>query len=294
MKVRFVPREEIDKVKWNSCVHYALNGNLFGYMWYLDAAARSWDALVEGDYESVMPLPWQQHWWRGKVLRQPDLIRQTDIYSIHVLSSPRVGAFWEALTLHYQRGQLITDTQCTAPAPNGGIKPAGRNFLLPLLDGYEVMAERLSPGLLDQLKQAREAQLEPNNNLKPERIAALYRQQDGRGAAAAERFHALQRIMYQALHRGWGFPAGVQAADGTLLAADFLGLSHDRLISLAPARLAGHPQADAAQAYLYYHVLRQHAGRPVLLDFNVRQEGDARRARDFGATILSDQWAVSL
>ncbi len=57
MDVRFVPREEIDKVKWNSCVHYANNGNIFGYVWYLDQVAREWDALIEGDYYTYIGLP---------------------------------------------------------------------------------------------------------------------------------------------------------------------------------------------------------------------------------------------
>jgi hypothetical protein len=48
MAVRWVKREDIDKVKWNSCVHYAYNGNIFGYVWYLDFIGKSWndDILV--------------------------------------------------------------------------------------------------------------------------------------------------------------------------------------------------------------------------------------------------------
>ena len=56
MEIRFVKKEDIDKIKWNSCVHYAINGNIFGYMWFLDSVSKEWDALVEGDYESVLPL----------------------------------------------------------------------------------------------------------------------------------------------------------------------------------------------------------------------------------------------
>lgn len=288
MNVRFVPREEIDKVKWNSCVHYAINGNIFGYIWYLDAMARQWDALVEGDYESVMPLCWQSHWWHGRVLRQPELIRQTDIYSIHVLSSGRVEAFWQALRERYKHINLCTDHASAPPPKFGKRQDALRNYQLSMLEPYELLAEKFSPSLMAQLSGIETAGFVPNNNLKPERVAAFYQQQDGRGSAARERFHGLQRIMYQALHRGWGFPTSIQNQAGELLAADFIGISHERLISLAPARLMHHPQSAQAQASLYYYLLKQHAGRPLLFDFNVRKEADAVRARDFGASAMSD------
>lgn len=58
MEIKFVFREEIDKVKWNSCVYYVINGNIFGYMWYLDYIVKDWDVLVEGDYELVFFLVW--------------------------------------------------------------------------------------------------------------------------------------------------------------------------------------------------------------------------------------------
>ncbi len=68
MNIRFVPQEDIDKTKWNSCVHYAINGNIFGYMWYLNNVAKKWDALVEEDYESVFPLIWRYKYLNIKVI----------------------------------------------------------------------------------------------------------------------------------------------------------------------------------------------------------------------------------
>ena len=50
MDIRLVPQEEIDKTKWNSCVHYAANGKIFGYKWYLDNVAIDWVGLVVLDY----------------------------------------------------------------------------------------------------------------------------------------------------------------------------------------------------------------------------------------------------
>ena len=57
MEVRFVEHKDIDRPRWDGCVHYANNSLVYAYSWYLDnVSGEEWDALVEGDYESVMPL----------------------------------------------------------------------------------------------------------------------------------------------------------------------------------------------------------------------------------------------
>jgi len=56
---RIVPFAEIEKNKWNGTIHYAINGNIFGYYWFLKAVIGEWDAIVEEDYQSVMPIPIQ-------------------------------------------------------------------------------------------------------------------------------------------------------------------------------------------------------------------------------------------
>ena len=79
MNIQYLKSADIDKVKWNSCVHYANNGNIFGYMWFLDFVAKDWDALVEGDYESVFPLVWREGLFGRKELYQPSLMREMGI-----------------------------------------------------------------------------------------------------------------------------------------------------------------------------------------------------------------------
>ena len=93
MEIRFIEGKDIDKVKWNSCIHYATNGNIFAYKWFLDYVAKDWHALVEGDYESVFPLVWKKGLLGKDELYQPSLMRELGIYSINVLSRARVQRF---------------------------------------------------------------------------------------------------------------------------------------------------------------------------------------------------------
>lgn len=89
MKLEFVPFEKIDKNKWNGTVHYALNGNVYGYFWYLRSVVKEWDALIEGDYQSVMPIP-RNNWSDFEL----DLISSAGPYTVNALTESRIREFY--------------------------------------------------------------------------------------------------------------------------------------------------------------------------------------------------------
>jgi hypothetical protein len=278
MSIRLIPREEIDKTKWNSCVHYATNGNVFGYMWFLDAMARQWDGLVEGDYESVMPLTHKNLYWGKEGLVQPPLLREMAIYSVNPPATKRNNAFWAALPDKYKKVDLRLDS-FSQPHREGWDNQEVKNYFLPLSAPYEAIRERYTPELIEQLEVGKEADLFPVSSIKPERIAELFRKT--RGSLTEPEFHGLQRIMYNVLHRGWGFASGIMNREQEVLAAEFFIFSHGRIMSLAPVETSA-GQDVHAKAYLYDLMIRQQAGKPQSLDFNTASN-EASFAHQFGA-----------
>lgn len=278
MEIRWLARQEIDKVKWNSCIHYANNGNVFGYLWYLDHVAKEWDALVEGDYESVFPLVWRKHWLRGKELYQPAWMRELGLYSIHVLSTARQKAFLEAIPPEYGQVDIALNEQNLSPAVEPFRLETRSNFQLLLDRPYEEIAEGFSRDLFLTLERAERSGLRSTSGLSPERIAEFYRR-NGQGKQRESRSHALLRIMYNALHRGWGFSTGVTDENGELLAVDFFLYSHSKAVSLTPVCSARGLDLGAPE-HLCHAIVRSHAGRPLILDFNT---ADGRVPRAFGA-----------
>ncbi|MCB0638250.1 MAG: hypothetical protein KDC54_16590, partial [Lewinella sp.] len=282
MDIKLLPREEIDKTKWNSCVHYATNGSIFGYLWYLDATARHWDGLVQGDYEAVMPLPYVRSGWRGEALRQPALIRNLGVYSIHSPAQERINAFWAAIPAQYRRIQLSMDA-FSAPVEGDWKVEEVHNYYLPLLGKYEALRQRYSPSRLAELDKAADTDFFSTTSIKPEQLAEQYRA--AYASVSHDEFHGLQRIMYNVLHRGWGFATSVIDRDQNLLAADFFIYSHGRVMSLAPVQTpAG--AAVGALAHLYDAVIRNHAGKPQALDFNTHRLSPTF-AKGFGAVAYT-------
>jgi len=268
MDIKLIKQDEIDKVKWNSCIHYASQGNIFGYMWYLNNTAKEWDALVEGDYESVLPLIHRSTRFKGAQLYQPVLIRSCGIYSIHVLSQKRVRSFLEAIPPEYKTVDLPLNEGLSVPDQKRFKEFTEHNYLMLLEPSYDELAENYSSTALRGLEKAQQANLIPVSNLKPEAIADFYKAQHPDRSYHREVYFASMRIMYNALHRGWGFGTGVGDSDGNLAAVTFVMYSHGRGMRLLSAT-SKWGRENGADYFMTDMLFRSHAGRPMIFDFNV-------------------------
>ncbi len=276
MAIRFLRRDEIEKPRWDGCVHYAANGNVFGYTWYLDHVAKDWHALVEDDYQSVFPLVWRTHFLGFRELFQPPLIRELGVYSVNVISKARLRQFLAAIPDEYRRFDLVLNERNRPDADANWRLEEKVNYQLMLNEPYEVLAGRYSEPLRQRLQNAEDAGLRPAPTMKPEALAAFY-ERYSKDPGKARNVHTLQRIMYNVLHRGWGFASGAADQKGNLLAVNFYIFSHGKMMSLMPV---ASPEGKAAGALEFTTdlLLRTQANRPLLFDFNTSPLGP-----EFGA-----------
>ncbi|MEL6720646.1 MAG: hypothetical protein AAFP82_18220, partial [Bacteroidota bacterium] len=233
MDIRLVKQEELDRLKWDSCIHYASNGSVVGYKWFLNNVTKDWDALVEGDYESVFPLTWSKDALGRNVLRQPILIRKLGVFSVHILSPKRIAAFLDAIPSDYQSIQIALNERNTFETQKDFQWNSHSNYQLLLTDGYDAISEKYDESLKRILIEQQDF-LIPISNIKPERLADFYRQHTKDKKQREEKFHAVQRIMYNAMHRGIGFTTGITDLQGNLLAANFFIYSHGKALSFLP------------------------------------------------------------
>lgn len=269
MDIKYIKHEDIDKTKWNSCVHFATNGNVFGYKWFLDNTTQEWDGLVEGDYESVMPLPFKYNWLKSKQLYQPSVLRELGVYSINALSPKRIEAFFDKIPADYKSMQMRLNEQMKFPENQGFRVKKLENYQLFLAQPYEELADKFDRELLLKLEEAEKIRLLPSNQLKPEKIAEFYKTYAPKTKETEENFHALQRIMWNAMHRGWGSAAGVLGENKELCAVNFFIYSHGKVLSFCAAE-SPYGKAKGALDFSFNMMLRSHAGRPSILDFNGR------------------------
>lgn len=101
MKLVLIPYNEIDKSKWDNCIRDSKNSLIYAYSFYLDAMANEqWDAIVSGDYELVMPLPWRKK-YSIKYLYQPAFIQQLGIFSSKEILPKQVNLFVQEMQKYF-------------------------------------------------------------------------------------------------------------------------------------------------------------------------------------------------
>ena len=77
--IRYIQHKDIDKKKWDTCIENAVNSLIYAYSWYLDIVSPNWDALIENDYEAVMPLTWRKK-FGIKYLFKPLFTQQLGVF----------------------------------------------------------------------------------------------------------------------------------------------------------------------------------------------------------------------
>jgi len=89
VSIKYVPYQELNFSKWDRCIDTAYNREIYAYSWFLDSVTNHWDALVENDYDKVMPLPVSS--FMGKsFIYQPLMAPELGIFSPILFTKTRL------------------------------------------------------------------------------------------------------------------------------------------------------------------------------------------------------------
>jgi hypothetical protein len=194
MKLEFVPFEKIDKNKWNGTVHYAPNGNVYGYYWYLRSVVKEWDAIIEGDYQSVMPIPRAN--WSGFEL---DLIPSAGPYTVNALTENRVSEFytkWSEAASKYSYPFNEKLTTHLAKIDNHALKSAALSSIN-LFDSYDVLVNNYTLDTKSEIDHLNYDDFSFSAIEKPEVFLAKEK-------LSHQEKNILFRLFYNAIQRGTG------------------------------------------------------------------------------------------
>ena len=259
MNIRIVKREDIDKVKWNSCVHYAEKGNPFGYLWFLDNISKDWFGIVEDDYLSVMPVFIKLDFWKRKVFATPDLLPFFQLYTVNVLSERRIAAFLK-LAMEQSRGLRLHNVIVGLQSPDKlGLKQTKKTRkLLKLGQSYTNILSRFSKEMQD---------LEHDISLDKYSLSSIKIEDLADFMAKINRLNekdkfTLMRLFYNAQQRQLGQVFALKDENDNILAADFVFFSHGRMIPFLPSSTKQGLKL-AAEKIIYIRLLKRFAEQPL-------------------------------
>jgi hypothetical protein len=96
MKIQYVRNQEINRLRYDNALKRSFNANIFAYSWYLDQVCDDWDLLVEGDYETVCPIPLTKKMGIIRV-KQPKLAPFLGVFSSKHLPAEKVSAILKSI-----------------------------------------------------------------------------------------------------------------------------------------------------------------------------------------------------
>jgi hypothetical protein len=138
-EVQHLTRSQIDTEAWDNCISKSPNGLIYGRAYFLDALADHWDALVLGDYEVVMPLPWRKKWGIRYVYQVP-FLQRLGLYGQQVDAVTKDQFYQKASSIfkfiNYKTDSLANNdvkafVDCT-------------NFIIPLHSPYSLLQGKFS------------------------------------------------------------------------------------------------------------------------------------------------------
>jgi len=281
--IQYLRHNQINKTKWDDSIKQSFNGNIYAYSWYLDLAHEDWDALVEDDYQRVMPLTLKTKYGITYYF-QPFFTQQFGVFSTSILNPDIIDAFIKKIPKHVKIIDVNFNSFNKLVGTNY-ISISNTNYLLDLIGEYPKLASGYSTNTKRNLKKTLKNNLTFMKGVKPETVIKIFRENKGIDITKWDdnNYIVFQRIMYTAIHKGVGFTCGVYTEHNELCAAAFFTSINNRVTFLFSGtnKLA---RANGAMSMLIDTVIKTNASTPQILDFEGSNDKNlARFYKGFGA-----------
>ena len=277
--IRYLTHNQIDTQRWDNCIAQSPDGNVYCWSWYLDVVHPDWEALVENDYETVMPLAGGRKFGIN-YLFQPFFTQKFGVFSKNQTSEEKIEEFLNAIPEKFKFADFRINSACLKDL--NGINH--RNIELELKQEYSVIAENYNSNTKRNLAKAKKEDLKISENAQPSVIIELFRKNRGKGIKhwGDEEYDRLLKLVETAKDQGNCLVLGVQNTDNQIVAGAFFMMSHKRIVFL----FSGSDESNKENhglTFLLDHVIEKYSGTDKILDFEGSDnDGLARFYKGFG------------
>ena len=280
--IKLLKHKNIDKRRWDECIHKSFNGNVYALAWYLDIVHPNWDALVENDYERVMPLTASRKLGISYMF-QPFFVQQLGIFSTSQLSQDNVQSFISAIPRQYLLAQYRLNSYNKVDYESDIIE-RHRNVELDLIYDYQYLYNNYNNNTKRNLAKAEAANLAVNYNIDPKIIIDLFRKNRGKDVKhwQDKEYERLLGLIHTAISQECCFTLGINDTYNNIIAGAVFMCSHDRIIFLFSGSDETHKDKHAL-TMLLDNVIREYSETQYTLDFEGSDnDGLARFYKGFG------------
>ena len=273
--IQYLQHSEIDLRKWDATI--ADCGIIYAYSWYLDIVHPGWEALVEDDYQSVMPLTGGKK-FGVNYLFQPYFVQQLGVFSKLPMTVELTEAFLKAIPSKYRFAEIrLNEDNAFADGAQG--VEYHRNVLLDLNRDYETIHANYHQNTKRNLAKAEACNLQLVSTVIPYHVVALFR--DNRGALLDKwgdaEYGVLIQLAQVAQKRIAAFMLGVsEKGVGQLICAAIFMKTKNRITFLFSG-LTEEGKQRQAMTYLLDQVIHKYAHQPMTFDFEGSDDDNLAR-----------------
>lgn len=272
--IRYLTHNQIDTRRWDECIEQSPDALVYAWSWYLDVVHPDWEALVEDDYETVMPLAGGRKFGIN-YLFQPFFTQKFGVFGKNKVSTDKIQEFLEAIPEKFQFAEFCLK----------GFKGVNhRNIELDLSPEYSVLAENYHSNTKRNLAKAKKEGLTVLENVEPSVIVDLFRKNRGQEIKhwGDKEYNRLLSLVEAAKNHDSCLVLGVKNADNQIVAGAFFMTSHNKIVFLFSGADKSNKDSHAL-TFLIDHVIERFSGSNKILDFEGSDnDGLARFYMGFG------------
>jgi len=172
MEINYLKQHEINVTKWDNCIAGSINGIVYAYSWYLDVVCETWEALVYGDYETVMPLTLGKKYGIS-YLYQPPFSQQLGIFSSQNLSEEIVICFIKSIPKKYSFIEINLNKFNLINRDSNIKVKQNITYELELIKDYESLFRRYNKNTIRNIRKAVQNKISVVPGLKPNDVINL-------------------------------------------------------------------------------------------------------------------------
>ncbi|MCS6935070.1 MAG: hypothetical protein NZM35_07975 [Chitinophagales bacterium] len=266
VSVALLKRHEIDEARWNEVISQSANSLPYGFTWYLDAVAARWNALVWGDYEAVMPLPFFTR-LGIRYLYQPHYCQQLGIFFRHEWSDSTAIALLRRAINRYPFVQYQLHAGCGSLTKMFRLQ-VRKNLILNVSAGIDTIRKRYSENHKRNLTKAARHGLVYLTTKDLHKFVEFYELNVDREKENLQEKHIRHfKKLCDALQVFSQYTVAVAGtAEGEWLAAVLLLYHASRVIALVNCSGAEGKRKGASH-FLFDNIIRSESGHTKWLDF---------------------------
>jgi hypothetical protein len=273
--IHYLQHKDIDKSKWDATI--AKCGNIYAFSWYLDIVHPQWEALVEDDYHSVMPLTGGKK-FGVNYLYQPYFVQQLGVFSQSSMTAETTATFLDAIPAKYRFAEIRLNEDNALAEGFQGVE-YHRNVLLDLNRDYEAIYANYHQNTKRNLTKVESHNLQLVTSVIPYHVVALFR--DNRGALLNKwgdaEYGVLTNLAKVAQQRKAAFMLGVSEKGVGQLICAAIFMKTDNRITFLFSGLTVEGKQRQAMTYLLDQVIQKYSNQPMTFDFEGSDDDNLAR-----------------